>query len=90
MLMRAAIAPTPASPSSRPFAKGTGDAHTIAGVMGMMGARMSYARNVEIFGEGEPAEYIYKVVSGAVRSCRVKPLLTTTDVATAAKSVGKG
>jgi CRP/FNR family nitrogen fixation transcriptional regulator len=39
--------------------------------MGMMGARMSYARNVEIFGEGEPAEYIYEVVSGAVRSCRV-------------------
>jgi CRP/FNR family nitrogen fixation transcriptional regulator len=71
MLMRAAIAPTTASPSSRPIAKSVGDAHTIAGVIGMMGARMSYGRNVEIFGEGEPAEYIYKVVSGAVRSCRV-------------------
>jgi CRP/FNR family nitrogen fixation transcriptional regulator len=33
----------------------------------LMGARMSYARNVEIYGEGEPAEYLYKVMSGAVR-----------------------
>ncbi len=71
MLMRAAIAPTTASPASRSVARNAGDAHTVAGVMGMMGARMSYARNVEIFGEGEPAEYIYEVVSGAVRSCRV-------------------
>jgi CRP/FNR family nitrogen fixation transcriptional regulator len=33
----------------------------------LMGARMPYARNVEIYGEGEPAEYLYKVMSGAVR-----------------------
>lgn len=71
MSIGAAIAPTPASSSSRPISKSAGDAHTLADVMGMMGARMSYARNVEIFGEGEPAEYIYKVVRGAVRSCRV-------------------
>ena len=71
MLMRAAIVPTPASQSPRPFAKGGGEVHSVAGIMGLMGVRMSYARNVEIFGEGEPAEYIYKVVSGAVRSCRV-------------------
>jgi CRP/FNR family nitrogen fixation transcriptional regulator len=71
MLIRTAIVPTPTSQTSPPFAKGAGDVHTVAGVMGLMGARMSYARNVEIFGEGEPVEYIYKVVSGAVRSCRV-------------------
>src|ERR1700758_2822899 len=71
MLIRTAIVPTPTSQTSPPFAKGAGDAHTVAAVMGLMGARMSYARNVEIFGEGEAAEYIYKVVSGAVRSCRV-------------------
>lgn len=27
-----------------------------------MGTRISYARDVEIFGEGEPAEYLYKAV----------------------------
>jgi CRP-like cAMP-binding protein len=36
-----------------------------------MGAPMPFARNVEIYGEGEPADYIYKVVSGAVRCYRV-------------------
>jgi CRP/FNR family nitrogen fixation transcriptional regulator len=33
----------------------------------MMGARMRYPRNAEIFGEDEPASFIYKVVSGVVR-----------------------
>jgi CRP/FNR family nitrogen fixation transcriptional regulator len=30
-----------------------------------------YGRDVEIFGQQEPAEYLYKVVSGAVRTCSV-------------------
>jgi CRP/FNR family nitrogen fixation transcriptional regulator len=33
-----------------------------------MGAQMSFCRNAEIFGEGEAADYIYRVVSGAVRT----------------------
>jgi CRP-like cAMP-binding protein len=36
-----------------------------------MGASMSFARNAEIYGEGEPAEYLYKVISGAVRTYKV-------------------
>jgi CRP-like cAMP-binding protein len=47
------------------------DINTIAGSMELMGTRISYPRNVEIFGEGEPAEYLYKVVSGSVRSCKI-------------------
>ena len=31
---------------------------------------MSFARNAEIYGEGEPADYLYKVVSGTVRTSR--------------------
>jgi CRP/FNR family nitrogen fixation transcriptional regulator len=31
---------------------------------------MSFARNEEIFGEDEPADYVYRVVSGAVRTMR--------------------
>ena len=44
-----------------------GNGNPIADSIELMGARMSYARNVEIYGEGEPAEYLYKVMSGAVR-----------------------
>ena len=36
-----------------------------------MGATRSFDRDQEIFGEGEAADYVYKVMSGAVRSFRV-------------------
>jgi CRP-like cAMP-binding protein len=36
-----------------------------------MGAPMSFARNAEIYGEGEPADYLYKVISGTVRTYKV-------------------
>jgi len=38
------------------------------GAIEMMGAPMSFKRNSEIYGENEPAEYLYKVVSGTVRT----------------------
>jgi CRP/FNR family transcriptional regulator, nitrogen fixation regulation protein len=31
----------------------------------------AYDRNAEIYGEGEPADYVYKVISGAVRTYKV-------------------
>ena len=43
----------------------------LAGPIELMGARMTFRRNAEIYGEAEPAEYIYKVVSGSVRTCKV-------------------
>jgi CRP/FNR family transcriptional regulator, nitrogen fixation regulation protein len=39
--------------------------------MQLMGATIAYPRNSEIFGENEPAEYLYKVVSGSVRTYKV-------------------
>jgi CRP/FNR family nitrogen fixation transcriptional regulator len=36
-----------------------------------MGAPMSFGRNAEIYGEGEPADYLYKVVRGTVRTYKV-------------------
>jgi CRP/FNR family transcriptional regulator, nitrogen fixation regulation protein len=36
-----------------------------------MGAPMPFARNAEIYGENEPADYLYKVISGAVRTYKV-------------------
>jgi CRP/FNR family transcriptional regulator, nitrogen fixation regulation protein len=37
----------------------------------LAGVAMPFDRNVEIFGEGEPADYVYKVLSGSVRTYRV-------------------
>ena len=54
--------PTPAAAQVQPVFGGTFD---------MMGAPMPFARNAEVYGEGEPAEYLYKGVSGAVRTYRV-------------------
>ena len=45
--------------------------HELGGVVELMGAPMSFARNAEIYGEGEPADYLYKVVSGTVRTYKV-------------------
>jgi CRP/FNR family transcriptional regulator, nitrogen fixation regulation protein len=48
------------------------EAHiTLAQQMQLMGAAMSYPRNTEIFGENEPADYLYKVVSGGVRTYKI-------------------
>src|SRR6516162_5550589 len=41
------------------------------GAIELMGACMSFAANAEIYGENEPAEYLYKVVSGTVRTYKV-------------------
>jgi CRP/FNR family nitrogen fixation transcriptional regulator len=43
------------------------------GVMALtlMGAPMRFSRNTEIYGEDEPAEYLYQVVSGAVRTYKI-------------------
>jgi CRP/FNR family transcriptional regulator, nitrogen fixation regulation protein len=37
----------------------------------LMGACMSFPANAEIYGESEPADYLYKVVSGTVRTYKV-------------------
>lgn len=41
---------------------------SLAQTLHFMGAAIPFARNVEIYGEGEPVEYVYKCVSGAVRT----------------------
>jgi CRP/FNR family transcriptional regulator, nitrogen fixation regulation protein len=37
----------------------------------MTGSPMSFSRNAEIYGEGEAADYIYKVLSGTVRTSKM-------------------
>jgi len=45
--------------------------HALRGNIELMGAPMSFTRNAEIYGEGEPADYLYKVISGTVRTYKV-------------------
>lgn len=58
---QATVAPAMARPA----------AHAMGETIELMGAVMPFVRNAEIYGENEPAEYLYKVVSGAVRTYRV-------------------
>jgi CRP/FNR family nitrogen fixation transcriptional regulator len=45
--------------------------HAFEGAVELMGASMLFPRNSEIYGENEPADYFYKVVSGTVRTYKV-------------------
>jgi CRP-like cAMP-binding protein len=41
------------------------------GAMELMGSMMKFGPNEEIFGENEPADYVYKVTKGAVRTYKI-------------------
>lgn len=66
MLVPAANSPIYARPAA-PVRTGA----VSEGPLGMIGAPMRFARNTEIFGEEEPAEYLYQVITGAVRTYRM-------------------
>jgi CRP/FNR family transcriptional regulator, nitrogen fixation regulation protein len=57
--------------SSSPVAPRHDASEPLTPQMALMGATMSFARNAEIFGENEPADYLYKVISGAVRTYKI-------------------
>src|SRR5215470_11304454 len=50
---------------------GTVKADSLSQSMQLLGATMTYPPNSEIFGENEPADYLYKVVSGSVRTYKI-------------------
>jgi CRP/FNR family nitrogen fixation transcriptional regulator len=41
------------------------------GAMERMGSQMTFGPNEEIFGESEPAEFVYKVIKGTVRTYKI-------------------
>jgi len=41
------------------------------GAVELMGSHMTFSPNEEIFGESEPADYVYKVTKGAVRTYKI-------------------
>jgi CRP/FNR family nitrogen fixation transcriptional regulator len=50
---------------------GESEASLFVGVTGLTGASFSYRKDEEIYGEGEDAEYLYRVVEGAVRTYKL-------------------
>jgi CRP/FNR family transcriptional regulator, nitrogen fixation regulation protein len=71
MLMRCASKMVTAQSPRHELPKFGQGLNTIAVQRGLNGIRMAYASNTEIFGEGEPAEYLYEVVRGLVRNCKI-------------------
>jgi len=43
----------------------------LAGHVGLLASEFSYKKDEEIYGEDEPAEYVYQVISGTVRSYKL-------------------
>ena len=57
--------------TQQPVRPGMVSVRTPGSSIEMVGAPMPFSRNAEIYGENEPAEYLYKVISGAVRTYKV-------------------
>jgi CRP/FNR family nitrogen fixation transcriptional regulator len=54
----------PAIPSRDPFC-------ALTGHVGLVASEFSYGKNEEVYGEDEPAEYVYQVIRGAVRTYKL-------------------
>jgi CRP/FNR family nitrogen fixation transcriptional regulator len=53
----------------KPSAKGDASAERgFEASLKLMGMKLPYARNAEVYGQDEPAEYVYKVLKGSVRT----------------------
>jgi len=68
MIDRGSSHPVPAR-TRRPIPPVT--PHKVNNAIELMGAPMPFVRNAEIYGENEPAEYLYKVLTGTVRTYKV-------------------
>src|SRR5215831_6596394 len=58
-------------PATQPLRAPLPGAAMQTGTIELMGACMCFAANEEIYGENEPADYLYKVFSGTVRTYKV-------------------
>jgi len=46
-------------------------ADPVAAALQSIGTVLKFKRNAAVFNEGDPARHVYKVISGAIRTCRV-------------------
>jgi CRP/FNR family nitrogen fixation transcriptional regulator len=58
-------------PGSAQWPAGQAGVQMLINRVDLNGVPMQFARNAEVYGEGEPADYVYKVLSGAVRTYKV-------------------
>lgn len=58
-------------PQPQPQSRPTAPTIDFIGSMKLAGAPVSFARNEVIYSENRPADYVYKVISGSVRLCKV-------------------
>jgi CRP/FNR family nitrogen fixation transcriptional regulator len=58
-------------PRPQPQSRPTPSAIDFIGSMKLTGAPVAFSRNEVIYGENRPADYVYKVISGSVRLCKV-------------------
>ncbi len=63
-------APTASRPAGAPLSA-VANQSSLAGTIRLIGAVISYDRNEEVYGEDEPAEFVYMVVRGAVRTYKL-------------------
>jgi CRP/FNR family transcriptional regulator, nitrogen fixation regulation protein len=68
---RPVISTRHAAPVPSPMHANAIDTDALDQSMQLMGAIMTYPRNSEIFGDNESADYLYKVVSGSVRTYKI-------------------
>jgi CRP/FNR family transcriptional regulator, nitrogen fixation regulation protein len=61
----------PTTPAVNTSHTGSVNTNSLSQSMQLMGAMIAYPRDTEIFGENEPADYLYKVLSGAVRTYKI-------------------
>ena len=66
--LNTSISSTKAAPV--PFAK-PDQFCALTGHAGLVACEFSYHKDEEVYGEDEPAEYVYQVVSGSVRSYKL-------------------
>jgi CRP-like cAMP-binding protein len=72
MLTQTAVRAVRSGSFKRPAVQVSLSVHELGGgPVDLMGAPMAFSRNAEIYGEGEPADYLYKMVSGTVRTYKV-------------------
>jgi CRP/FNR family nitrogen fixation transcriptional regulator len=71
MLSQTLITRTSPRPTARAVRPAPARSVSLGSSIDMMGAAMPFSRNAEIYGENEPADYLYKVVIGAVRTYKV-------------------
>lgn len=64
-------AATPFSSPRLPAVPAVDQFSAIATCSGLVATEFSYRKDEEIYGEGEPAEYVYQVIRGAVRTYKL-------------------